>query len=132
MEVEKSTEFRHSHNRQLISLSNKTTRLFCETPPAIGNSPGGVFAIPIHFDDRLVSTRGDRQGGKFGIESGRLYSTNEAAELLKISRKTLQNWRWAGSPIAYTVIGRRTVRYLGSSLIELIERGQRHNTSIKS
>jgi hypothetical protein len=65
----------------------------------------------------------------FGIEVSRLYSTEEAAQILGISRKTLQNWRWAGSSLPYLVIGRRTVRYLGSSLIELIERGRRLNTS---
>ena len=79
--------------------------------------------------NRRTSSPADQDVASFGIEPGRLYTTAEAAAILRIQKKTLVNWRWQGGTPEYHVIGCRCVRYSGSALIRFVTRGKRANTS---
>jgi predicted DNA-binding transcriptional regulator AlpA len=55
------------------------------------------------------------------IEPGDLLTTKEAARLLGIEPRTLENWRWAKRGPRPRKIGTRCVRYLRADLVNFIE-----------
>jgi predicted site-specific integrase-resolvase len=58
----------------------------------------------------------------------RLFTERQAAQILGVSVKTLQTWRWAGRGPAFVKIG-RLVRYDENDLIEVVQTGRRRSTS---
>jgi predicted site-specific integrase-resolvase len=57
-----------------------------------------------------------------------LYKEALAAELLKVSVKTLQRWRWEGQGPRFLKL-RRPVRYTETDLIEFLRRSERSSTT---
>lgn len=51
---------------------------------------------------------------------GDYVSSDEAARILGVSRKTLDNWRWRGLPPRFYKIGKRMVRYHRADLAGFI------------
>jgi predicted site-specific integrase-resolvase len=58
----------------------------------------------------------------------RLFTERQAAQILGVSIKTLQGWRWAGRGPAFLKI-ERLVRYDENDLIEFVQTGRRRSTS---
>lgn len=54
------------------------------------------------------------------IKPGDLLDTKDAAALLGIEPRTLENWRWARKGPKPRKIGTRTVRYLRADLLAFI------------
>lgn len=60
---------------------------------------------------------------------GQLLSERQAAEILSLSIKTLQRWRWARVGPPFSKLG-RAVRYAEDDLEEFIRSGRRDTHSI--
>lgn len=54
------------------------------------------------------------------LNPGDLLNTKDAAALLGLEPRTLQNWRWAGRGPKPRKIGTRAVRYLRTDLMAFI------------
>ena len=57
-----------------------------------------------------------------------LLNTQQAANLLGVSKAFLERDRWAGARIPFIKVGSRAVRYRISDLNTYIESNQRHST----
>jgi excisionase family DNA binding protein len=57
-----------------------------------------------------------------------LLTGREAAELLRLSQRTLERYRAAGTGPRYAALG-RAIRYRRRDLLDWIERSARHSTS---
>jgi excisionase family DNA binding protein len=60
--------------------------------------------------------------------SEHLLTTQEAAERLGASRRTLEDWRLRGNGPVYRKLGKRLVRYSLPGLEAFVSRGARANT----
>ena len=58
-----------------------------------------------------------------------LLTTAEAAEILRLSPRTLEDFRWRGAGPRYMKLSRNAVRYLHRDLLAWIEERARFNTS---
>ena len=58
----------------------------------------------------------------------KVLTTQEAADLLKVKRQTLEAWRLRGGGPAYLKFG-KAVRYRESDLDDFIKKSVRHSTS---
>lgn len=61
----------------------------------------------------------------------RVVTEAEAAEILGVARRTLQDWRFRGVGPRYIAYSRRSVRYLVSDLLEYMERCARTSTVVE-
>lgn len=59
----------------------------------------------------------------------KLLNTQEAAQLLGVSKAFLERDRWAGARVPFIKVGSRAVRYRLSDLEGYIEGRLRHSTS---
>ena len=55
----------------------------------------------------------------------RLYRETEAAEKLNVRVRTLQQWRIRNRGPKFVKLGRKSIRYSASALLEFINAGQR-------
>lgn len=62
-------------------------------------------------------------------EPPRVVNEAEAARILGVARRTLQDWRFRGVGPRYIAYSRRSVRYRVSDLLEYMERCVRTSTS---
>ena len=62
----------------------------------------------------------------------KLLKTEEAANLLGLSRRTLEAFRIHGGGPRYRRLGKRAVRYAQSDLVEFVNAGMVANTSAPS
>jgi predicted DNA-binding transcriptional regulator AlpA len=62
----------------------------------------------------------------------RLVCTKEAARLLGVSHRTLEDWRLTGHGPAFRKIGRRAVRYAPADLRAFVNASLRSNTGQRS
>lgn len=53
-----------------------------------------------------------------------LLSEDDTAKLLKVARRTLQDWRFRGIGPRFVRMGRRTVRYRPQDVREYVEGGR--------
>jgi DNA-binding transcriptional MerR regulator len=61
--------------------------------------------------------------------SGFILDTPDAAELLGISPRTLEDWRWRGIGPPFYKLGRRIVRYRAEDLLAFALKSKRQNTA---
>lgn len=61
-------------------------------------------------------------------QAGDLLSEKEVAAILKVSRHTLQNWRWSNTGLRALKIGTRAVRYRRSE-VEAFINGERRQVA---
>ena len=61
--------------------------------------------------------------------NNQLLKTNEAAQLLGVSKAFLERDRWAGARVPFIKVGSRAVRYRVSDLNAYIEKQVRLSTS---
>ena len=59
----------------------------------------------------------------------RLLTTAEAAEVLRLSPRSMEDFRWRGGGPRYLKLGRNCCRYRHSDLLDWAESKARHNTS---
>lgn len=57
-----------------------------------------------------------------------LLTTEQAADFLGLSPRTLEDWRYKGGGPRYKKVG-RSVRYVKAELIEWVQEGTREHTS---
>ena len=50
----------------------------------------------------------------------RLYTSDEAADFLRLTKGALAKQRASGTGVPYIIVGRRTVRYLWSDLLKFL------------
>jgi DNA-binding transcriptional MerR regulator len=63
------------------------------------------------------------------VASSRLIlDTPDAADLLGVSPRTLEDWRWRGIGPPFYKLGRRIVRYRAEDLITFALKSKRQNT----
>jgi predicted DNA-binding transcriptional regulator AlpA len=63
------------------------------------------------------------------FEAAQLLTELEAATLLNVSHRSLQNWRVRGGGPQFVKIGGRIVRYRCADLVSWLEQQLRRNTS---
>jgi len=63
--------------------------------------------------------------------NNQLLKTNEAAQLLGVSKAFLERDRWAGARVPFIKVGSRAVRYRVSDLNDYINKQVRLSTSQK-
>ena len=54
---------------------------------------------------------------------------SEAASILRLSEKTLANWRWKGNGPAFVQVAENRIRYRFQDLIDFVSSRRRSNTS---
>jgi hypothetical protein len=67
-------------------------------------------------------------GGEATVLLDQLLTVNEAAEILRCSKASLDKWRLNGAGPAFIYVGRR-VRYARTALADFIVRSTRRSTS---
>lgn len=57
-----------------------------------------------------------------------LLTTDQAANLLGVTRRTLEDWRYRGAGPVFVKVGRRATRYRPTDLEAFVQGGARTNT----